>query len=215
MQARDEETGAALSDKQIRDEVAILYFAGFSSASNALLWAFYLLARHPQVMQRLRDEIDAVIGGRTPTVDDLPRLPYVQRVLFETLRLYPPIYATVRRAISDDEIVGYHIPAGSHVTVSAHVTQRSPVWWEDPERFDPDRFTPELIKARPRYAYFPFLGGPHQCLGRDFFLLESQLVLIMAAQRFRLEVPPDHVAEAEALITQRMRGSLPMVIQRR
>ncbi|MDP9468682.1 MAG: cytochrome P450 [Chloroflexota bacterium] len=215
IQARDEETGDALSDQQLRDEVASFYFAGFSSSSNALLWAFYLLARHPEAMHRLLVEIDAVLGDRSPTAEDLPKLPYVQQILFETLRLYPPIYASVRKVLADDEILGYRIPAGSHVTISAHVTHRSPQLWDEPERFNPDRFEPELAKARPRYAYFPFLGGPHQCLGRDFFLLQAQLVIIMAAQRYRLEVVPGHVAEAEALITQRVRGSLPMMVHRR
>jgi cytochrome P450 len=215
IEARDEETGEALSDEQLRDEVAALYFAGLSSSSNALLWAFYLLAKHPPAMNRLRAEIDAVLGDRPPTVEDLPKLPYVQQVLFETLRLNPPIYASVRKVLADDQILGYRIPAGSHVTISAHVTHRSPQLWAEPEGFDPDRFEPELAKSRPRYAYFPFLGGPHQCLGRDFFLLQAQLVLIMAAQRIQLELVLGHVAEAEALITQRMRGALPMFISRR
>ena len=213
--ARDEETGDALSDEQIRSELESFYFAGWSSASNALLWAWYLMARHPEVMQRLMADVDAVLGGRRPTAEDLPNLPYVQQVLFETLRLYPPIYASVRKVLADDEILGFRIPAGSHVTISSHVTHRSPQFWDEPERFNPDRFQSEATRARPRYAYFPFLGGPHQCLGRDFFLLEAQLVIIMAAQRYRLEVVPGHVAEAEPLITQRMRGSLPMVIHRR
>lgn len=215
IRARDEETGDALSDQQLRDEVAALYFAGFSSSSNALLWAFYLLAQHPEAMQRLLAEIDVVLGDRPPTAEDLPRLPYLQQVLFETLRLYPAIYASVRRVLADDEILGYRIPAGSHVTISSHVTHRSPQLWDEPERFNPDRFEPEVARARPRYAYFPFLGGPHQCLGRDFFLLQAQLVIIMAAQRYRMELVPGHVAEAEALLTQRMRGSLPMLIRAR
>jgi cytochrome P450 len=214
IQARDEETGDALSDQQLRAEVASFYFAGWSSSSNALLWAWYLLAKHPEAMHRLLADIDAVLGDRPPTAEDLPKLPYLQQILFEMLRLYPPIYASVRKVLADDEILGFRIPAGSHVTISSHVTHRSPQLWDEPERFNPDRFEPELAKARPRYAYFPFLGGPHQCLGRDFFLLQAQLVTIMAAQRYRLELVPGHVAEAEPLITQRMRGSLPMVIRR-
>jgi cytochrome P450 len=215
IQARDEKTGDVLNDQQLRDELASFYFAGFSSSSNALLWAFYLLAQHPEVMQRLLADVNDVLGDRSPTAEDLPNLPYVQQIVLETLRLYPPIYASVRKVLADDEILGYRIPGGSHVTISAHVTHRSPELWEEPEQFKPDRFTPALSKARPRYAYFPFLGGPHQCLGRDFFLLEAQLVIIMVAQRYRLELMPGHVAEAEALITQRMRGSLPMLIRRR
>ena len=215
IQARDEETGDVLSDEQLRDELASFYFAGFSSASNALLWAFYLVAQHPEVMERLVADIDDVLGDRPPTAEDLPKLPYVQQIVFETLRLYPAIYASARKVLADDKILGFRIPGGSHVMISSHVTHRSPELWDDPEQFNPDRFIPERSKARPRYAYFPFLGGPHQCLGRDFFLLEAQLVIIMVAQRYRLEAVPGHVAEAEPLITQRMRGSLPMLIHKR
>jgi cytochrome P450 len=215
LQARDEETGEGLSDRQLRDEVASLYFAGYSTSANTLLWAFYLLANHPQEMQRLWTEIDANLGMRPPTVADLPNLPYAQMVLSETLRLYPPGWVSVRKVLADDEISGYHIPAGSHVTISAHVTHRRPDYWDEPERFDPERFSPEQSKGRSRYVYFPFLGGPHQCLGRDFVLLEAQLILIMVAQRYRLEVIPGHEAEPEPLITLRMRGSLPMRVYKR
>jgi cytochrome P450 len=215
MQARDEETGEGLSDRQIRDEVASLYFAGYSTSSNTLLWTFYLLAKHPQVAERLWAEIDTNLGKRTPTVTDLSNLPYSQMVLLETLRLYPPGWVSVRKVIADDEISGYHIPAGSHVTISAYVTHRREDYWEAPERVDPERFSPERSPKRSRYAYFPFLGGPHQCLGRDFALLEAQLILIMVAQRYRLELIPGHEAAPEALITLRVRDSLPMMVHNR
>ena len=215
IRARDEETGEALDDRQIRDEVVSFYSAGFASASSAVHWAFYFLAKNPNVFERMAADIDRVLGDRMPTVEDLPTLPYVQMVLFEALRLHPPGWVSVRKVIADDEILGFHIPRGSHVTISAHVTHRRPDLWDEPDRFEPDRFEPELARSRPRYAYFPFLGGPHQCLGRDFVLLEAQLVLIMAAQRYRLALVPGHVAEAEPLITQRMHGPLPMFIQRR
>lgn len=215
IQARDEQTGKGLNDEQLFAEVASLYNAGHSSLANTLLWAFYLLAQNPQVMERLRSDVDRVLGDRPPTADDLPNLPYVQMVLYETLRLHPVGWVSVRKVIADDEILGYRIPAGAHVTVSEHVTHRSPLYWDAPERFDPERFTPEATRSRHRYAWFPFLGGPHQCLGRDFVTLDAQLVLIMAAQRYRLELVPGHVAEAEPLITQRMRGPLPMLIHKR
>ena len=186
-----------------------------STSSNTLVWAFYLLAKHPEVAQRLWAEIDSNLGGRTPVVADLPNLPYSQMILSETLRLYPPGWVSVRKVIADDEILGYHIPAGSHVTISAHVTHRRPDYWEEPERFDPERFSPERSRGRSRYVYFPFLGGPHQCLGRDFVLLEAQLILIMVAQRYRLGTVPGHEAAPEPLITQRVRGSLPMRVYNR
>jgi cytochrome P450 len=215
LQARDEETGERLSDRQLRDEVASLYFAGYSTSSNTLVWALYLLAQHPQAAQRLWTEIEAHLGQRTPTAADLPHLPYAQQVLSETLRLYPPGWVSVRKVLNDDEIGGYRIPAGSQVTLSAYVTHRRADYWDEPERFDPERFSPERSPRRSRYAYFPFLGGPHQCLGRDFVLLEAQLILIMVAQRYRLEVIPGHEAEPEPLITLRVRGSLPMRVHKR
>jgi cytochrome P450 len=215
LEARDPETGEGLSDRQLRDEVASLYFAGYSTSSNTLLWALYLLAKHPAAMQRLVDEIDAELGDRVPTPDDLGRLTYPQMVLFETLRLYPPGWVSVRKVVADDQILGYAIPAGSHVTISAHVVHRDPRCWNDPLAFQPERFSPENAKDRPRYEYFPFLGGPHQCLGRDFVLLEAPLVLVLLAQRYRLRLPPGHVATAEPLVTQRMRGPLPMLIEPR
>jgi cytochrome P450 len=179
------------------------------------LWAFYLLAQHPEAAQRLWAEIDAHLGKRAPTVADLPNLPYAQMVVAETLRLYPAGWVSVRRVLADDEIGGYRIPAGAHVATSAYVTHRRPDYWEAPERFDPERFSPERSQGRARYAYFPFLGGPHQCLGRDFVLVQAPLILSMVAQRYRLEVIPGHEAVPEPLITLRVRGSLPMRVRRR
>ncbi len=215
MQARDEDTGEGLSDQQLRDELVALYFAGHGTTANTLAWTFYLLAQHPEATRRLWAEIDTHLGKRMPTPADLPNLPYSQRILSETLRLYPPGWVSVRKVIAEDEIRGYHIPAGSHVTISAYVTHRHPDYWEDPDRFDPERFSPERSQGRSRFVYFPFLGGPHQCLGKDFALLEAQLILIMVAQCYRLELMPGHKAEPEPLITLRVRGSLPMMVHKR
>ena len=215
LQARDEATGDGLSDRQLRDEIASLCFAGYSTSSNTVLWAFHMLAKHPQVAERLWSEVDSHLGKRTPAVKDLPNLPYSRMIVAEVLRLYPPGWVSVRKVLADDEIGGYHVPAGSHVTISAHVTHRRTDYWDEPERFDPERFSPERSHGRPRYAYFPFLGGPHQCLGRDFALLEAQLILLMVAQRYRLETLPGHEPEPEPLITLRMRGGLPMRVYHR
>jgi cytochrome P450 len=210
MKARDEATGEGLSDRQLRDEVASLCFAGYSTSSSTVLWALHLTAKHPLVARRLWSEVDAQLGTRPPTVEDLPNLPYSRMIIAEVLRLYAPGWVSVRKVIADDEIGGCQIPAGAHVTISAHVTHRRPDYWDDPERFDPERFSAERSHRRPRYAYFPFLGGPHQCLGRDFALLEAQVILIMVAQRYRLETVPGHEPVPEPLITLRMRGGLPM-----
>jgi cytochrome P450 len=215
LQARDEASGVGLSDQQLRDEIASLCFAGYSTSSSTLLWAFHLLAKHPSAVQRLWSEIDAELGQRTPTLEDLPKLPYSRMILSEVLRLYPPGWVSVRRVIAADDIGGYAIPAGAHVTISAHVTHRRPDFWDEPERFEPERFSPDRSRQRPRYAYFPFLGGPHQCLGRDFALLEAQLILLMVAQRYRLESIPGDEPAPEPLITLRMRGGLPMRVYHR
>jgi cytochrome P450 len=209
MGARDEETGEAMSDEQLRDEVITLFLAGHETTANALSWAFYLLATHPGEEGRLRDELDEVLGGggrRVPTLDDVPRLAYTRMVLDETLRLYPPAWITNRQAIADDEILGHRIPAGAFVALSPYVLHRHPDYWERPDEFDPERFTPERSAGRPRFAYFPFGGGPRQCIGQGMALVEAQLVLATVLGRCRLRPVSDRPVEAEALATLRPRG---------
>jgi cytochrome P450 len=208
MGARDEETGEAMGDEQLRDEVITLFLAGHETTANALSWAFYLLATHPGEEGRLRDELDEVLGGggrRVPTLDDVPRLAYTRMVLDETLRLYPPAWITNRQAIADDEILGHRIPAGAFVALSPYVLHRHPDYWERPDEFDPERFTPERSAGRPRFAYFPF-GGPRQCIGQGMALVEAQLVLATVLGRCRLCPVSDRTVEAEALATLRPRG---------
>jgi cytochrome P450 len=215
LHATDEETGESMSDKQLRDEVMTIFLAGHETTANALAWTLSLLSQHPDVEERLADEVDRVLSGRTPEVADLPNLPYTKMVIEESLRLYPPAYAFARRALEEDEIAGYRIPKGGGVLVSPWVTHRHPAFWDEPERFDPERFSAERTASRPRYAYFPFGGGPRQCIGNEFALMESQLVLAMIAQRFRLRVAPGHTAEPEPLITLRPKGALPMTVTAR
>ncbi|CAN5696860.1 cytochrome P450 [soil metagenome] len=215
MEARDEETGAAMSDRQLRDEVITLFIAGHETTATALSWTFYLLARHPGAEERLRSELERVIGpsGRAPTVDDLPNLSYARAVIEEAIRLYPPVWITNRQAVAEDEILGYRIPAGTIVMISPYVLHRHPDFWERPEAFEPERFSPERSAGRPRYAYFPFGGGPRQCIGRDMALVEAQLVLATVAQRYRLRLSADQVVEAQPLATLRPRGGLPMTLE--
>jgi cytochrome P450 len=212
--ARDEETGQGMSDQQVRDEVMTLLFAGHETTSNLLAWAWYLLAAHPEVEQRLQAELDAVLGGRLPTAEDLANLPYGHRVLEETLRLYPPAWSLARKALAEDHLGGYVLPANTIILMSPYVTHRHPAFWEEPERFNPDRFTPERVAARARYAYFPFGGGPRQCIGNTFALMEAQLILATVAQRYRLCLVPDHPVEPQALLTLRPRDGLPMRLER-
>ena len=212
---RDEETGEGMSDRQIRDEVITLLLAGHETTAVALSWTWYLLAQHQECEQRLHAEVDAVLGGRLPTVEDLPNLPYCHMVLEEALRLYPPAWSFSRNALADDELGGYHISAGSTVLLCPYTTHRHPAFWEQPEVFDPLRFTPERVAARPHYAYFPFGGGPRLCIGSAFAMMEAQLILATVAQRYRLCLGTDVRVEPEPLITLRPRGGLPMTLARK
>jgi cytochrome P450 len=190
LQARDEKTGEGLSDTQLRDDVMTLVLAGHETTANALTWAFYQLSRHPGVARTMRDEVREVLGGRAPGFDDLPKLRYTQMVLEEVLRLHPPAWWIERQAMGADEIGGYDIEPGAMVAVVPYAMHRHPTYWDDPEGFDPERFTPERAADRPKFAYIPFGGGPRQCIGNQFALMEAQLVLAMVAQRFRLDMVP-------------------------
>ncbi len=215
IEARDEETGERMDDQQLRDEVLTLFLAGHETTSNALTWTLYLLSKHPLAARQLRDELDSKLGGRPPGLDDLGRLDMTRRVLDEAMRLYPPAWITNRQSIEDDEILGYHIPGDSFVAISPYVTHRHPEFWENPEGFDPDRFLPERSESRPRYAYFPFGGGPRQCSGKGFALVEAQLLLAMICQRYELDLMAGWPVEPDALITLRPRNGLPMVLRQR
>ena len=212
--ARDEDSGESMTDQQLRNEVLTLFTAGQETTSNALAWTWYLLSTNPAVAQKLRDELTEILGGRAPTMEDIPRLRYTRMVLDESMRLYPPAWATSRNPVEDDEIGGYRIPKGSVVLLSPYLTHRHPAFWSDPERFDPERFTPERVAARHRFAYFPFGGGPHLCIGNTFALTEAMLVLATVAQRYHLELLRGHEVVPEALVTLRPRGGLPMTAHR-
>jgi cytochrome P450 len=183
--ARDD--GQALSDEEIRDQVLVFLLAGHETTATALTSAIYRLGRHPEVRERLRAEVDAV--GGVPTAEQAAALTYTTMVLKETLRLYPSAATVGRRAVADDEIDGHLITAGSDVLVSPWIVHRHPEHWPDPLRFDPERFTPEREKARHRYAWFPFGGGPRTCIGMYFSMLEGAVALAGLTQHFDFEVP--------------------------
>ncbi len=184
LQARDDETGAPMSEKQVRDEVVTLFLAGFETTARSLTWGWYLLSRHPQVMAQLAAEVETVLGGRAPTVADLHNLTYTRRVVDEVLRLYPPTALLGRQTVADDIIGGYPIPAGAIVMLVPFLTHRHPAVWIDPERFDPERFRPDAMSDRPKSAYIPFITGPRVCLGNNFALMEMVLAFAMTATRF-------------------------------
>jgi cytochrome P450 len=211
--ARDEDTGETMSDKQVRDEALTLILAGHETTANALAWTWYLLAQNPDVERKLHAEVADVLDGRAPTVADLPNLTYTSMVIDESMRLYPAAWSVGRSATADDEILGCDIPKGASVMLSQWLTHRHPEFWDDPERFDPERFAPERSAARPRYAYFPFGGGPRQCIGNIFALTEANLILATVAQKYRLRMVPAHRVEPNPLVTLRPRYGLKMSLE--
>jgi cytochrome P450 len=214
VRARDSETGEGMGRKQLRDEVMTFLAAGYETTARALTWAFYLLDRNPEEGRKLREELERVLDGRTPAYEDLPRLVYTKMFVQESMRLYPPVWGLARRAKGEDEIGGHRVPKGSRLIISSYVTHRHPAFWENPEKFDPERFTPERSEGRPRYAYFPFGGGPRQCIGVNFATMEATLITAMVAQRFDLSLVPGHPVEPQANLTLKLRCGLPMVLKK-
>ncbi len=214
LQARDEETGEGMTDQQVRDEVLTLLGAGQETTANALCWTFLLLSQHPDIEARLREEYQQVLGGRAAQMEDLPRLPLTRMVLEESMRLYPPAWAFARYAIAEDEIGGYTIPKGAYVLMFPATTHRHPDFWERPDVFDPERFSPERTDGRHRFAYFPFGGGPRVCIGNQFALTEAQLILATILPRYQFRFLPGVALVPEPLITLRPRGKLLMTIHR-
>jgi cytochrome P450 len=214
LESQDPETGVPITDQQARDEVIGFFIAGHETVSSALTWAFYLLSQNPDSWRKLKAEVDSVLGGRTPTVDDVPNLKYVEYVLLEAMRLYPPIFVLMRRAVDDDVVDGYHIPKDSTVVLCSYVTHRHRDFWDNPEGFDPERFTPERSAGLHRLAYFPYGGGPRKCIGNTFAALEMPLVVAMVAQRYRLDLVPGQVVFPEPAISLRPRDSLMVNVER-
>lgn len=203
LEARDEDSGEGMDDRQLRDEVMTIFLAGHETTANALSWTFYLLGRHPAVARKLREELAHVLGDRLPRAEDVPSLRYTRMVLAESMRLYPPAWIVARAPIEDEAIDGFFVPAGTRLLVSPWVTHRHPEVWPDPEGFDPERFAdPSAID---RFAHFPFGGGPRVCIGHAFATMESVLVLATLARRFHLELVPGHPVEPEPLVTLRPR----------
>jgi len=187
MSARDPETGKGMSDRQLRDEIVTLYLAGHETTANMLVWTFYLLSRSPAVRDRLEQELDTLPPG-PPSLAALKGLEYAPMVLSEALRLYPPAWTIARNVLDDDEVCGYRVPAGAFVLLSPYITQRLDAFWPDPGRFDPQRFTAENVRGRHRFAWFPFSAGPRVCIGKQFSMLEGQLILAQVMREFRVHV---------------------------
>ena len=207
-----EESDARVGKRRLRDELVTLLLAGHETTASTLGWAFHLIDRHPEVAERLRAEALDVLGDRAPVHEDLRRLRYTTMVVNEVMRLYPPVWILPRRAQRDDEIGGYHVPAGSDVLVSPYTLHRHPDFWADPERFDPDRFDPARTVSPPRYAYIPFGAGPRVCVGSSLGLMEATFVIAVVCRELRLTTLPDHRVVPEPMLSLRIRGGLPVTV---
>lgn len=189
---RDEETGVGLTDQEIHDQVMTVLIGGTETTGNTLAWTFHLLATHPDVEARLQEEVDTVLSGRLPTIADLPRLEYTDRVLTETLRMYPPAWLLSRTTTREVEIAGTRLPAGTPIFYSSYLLGRNPALFPDPDRYDPDRWRPELANRLPRNAVLPFGQGNRKCIGDNFGIAETTLTLAAAVSRWRLRPVPGY-----------------------
>lgn len=202
-------------NQRLRDQLVTLFLAAFETSASGLCWTMYLLDQHPDVLARVEEEVDRILGGRAPTADDLPRFEYLDRVISESLRLYSPIHSLSRIALEDDTIGGYPIPAGSTVMVSLYATHRLPNHWPDPDRFDPDRFLPERSAGRHRYAYIPFAIGHRACLGGKQAMVNATINIATIVQRYRLRLAPGHRVEPDPRTTMRPKFGMNMLLERR
>ncbi len=213
LMAKDEETGEGMSDKQLRDEAITLYSAGHETSANALVWTLYLLAQHPQIVQRLRSEVVEVLGDKSPAFKDLSALQYTRKVIEEGMRLYPPAYAVGRESQKKDTILGYEIPAKSILFISIYAIQRDPKYWENPNEFDPSRFEPEHAKKRPKLSYMPFGAGPRMCIGNNFAMMEMQMILALLVRKYDFELDKNQKVETNPLVTLKPKVGIKMKVK--
>jgi len=213
--AQDEEGSGGMSDEQLRDELMTLFLAGHETTANALAWTWYLLSQNPEAESRLHAELDRVLDGKLPSVEDVPRLDYVERVLTESMRCYPPVWVMGRRALGSYKVGEYTIPAGSIVLMSQYLMHHNELYYPEPFKFDPERWLPEARAARPKYSYFPFGGGPRLCIGEQFAWMEGILIIATLGQRWKLRRTTSQPVGLQPLITLRPRNGLRMVLERR
>ncbi len=209
------QAGNRLNERELRDEVLTIFLAGYETVANALTWMWKLVGEHADVEARLMAEVDAVLGGRRATLDDAQRLKYVEMVVAEAMRLYPPAWAMGRQAIEEVEIGPYRLPKGCFVFFSQYMVHRDERYFPEPLRFDPERFEPEARAGRPKFAYFPFGGGGRQCIGEAFAWMEAVLVVAALAQRWRLRLEPGQRIGLQPKITLRPDGAVWMVAEAR
>jgi len=215
IQSKDEERGEVMTSTQVRDEIMTALLAGHEPTAICLTWTLYLLSKHPDVERRVCEEVGAVLGGREPGIEDLAKLEYTGMVLEESLRLYPPVWGIDRYAAAEDVIDGYRIPKGATVAISSYVVHHQPAYWENPEGFDPLRFTPARSEGRPTYAYFPFGGGARRCIGFRFATVQMQATLARIFQEFRLDLVPGQIITPKPILNLPPRQPVWMTLHRR
>ncbi|WP_155372857.1 cytochrome P450 [Catellatospora vulcania] len=208
----DQEADPEVGRVRLRDELVTLLLAGHETTASTLSWTLYLIDRHPQVRERLREEAVSVLGDRLPQYEDLAGLRYTAMVVEEVMRLYPPVWLLPRKSLAEDVIGGYRVPAGADVLISPYTLHRHPGFWDEPDRFDPSRFDPSLPSERPRYAYIPFGAGPRFCVGNHLGMMEATFVVAMLARDLRLTLAPGRQVVAEPMLSLRIRGGLPMTV---
>jgi cytochrome P450 len=214
--AKDPDDGAGLNATEVRDEVITIFMAGHETTAVTMTWVWYLLSQHPVEEAKLHEELDTVLGGRMPTVDDLPNLPYTRMIIEEAMRVYPPAPGlSLRQAKEADELCGFKVTPGLQIIVSPWILHRHRRLWNDPERFDPTRFSKELSEKRPRFAYLPFGGGPRVCIGATLAMTEATLILAVLAQRFRLRLKEPQEIKLKARITLRPKNGMLTILERR
>ena len=215
LRARDDETGESMPRLLIGDELMTFLLAGLETTSNALSWTWKWLSTNPAARDRLLEEVDTNIGDRVPTMDDMELLPWTRASIEEAMRVNPPVWTVGRKALEDDVIGGYDVPAGSSVMILIRMIHRDPAIWPNPEGYDPSRFLPENAKDRPRHAYLPFGAGRRMCVGSTFAILEATLLAAMISRRLTFDIPRGAKIEPEAAITMRPKGGMPMTVHRR
>ncbi len=215
MRNHDEATYGPMTDQDLRDQLVTLFMAGYETSAALQAWLWYLVSGNPHVRRRLHAEVDEVLGGRHPTWDDLGALIYTEQVVKEALRLYPPAYTFSRVPVVDDNLGGYHVPAGTMVVVSTYATHRFQPYWPNPEGFDPDRFTRENSDGRPNFAFIPFGAGPRVCVGAGLAMVQAKILVAMTAQRFSLDLEASHRVEPAPGTVMRPRWGMPMRVHRR
>jgi cytochrome P450 len=213
--AAQDDDGTHMTDRQLRDEAITIFLAGHETTANALSWTWLLLSQNPAVEAKLHEELDRVLAGRSPSIHDLANLRYTGNIITESLRLYPPAWGMARVAIEDVEIGGYPVPKGCGVSLAQWIVHRDARWFDGPNEFRPERWEGDLMKRLPRFAYFPFGGGPRQCIGNSFALMEATLLLAAIAQRFRVRLVPGHEVVPMATITLRPRYGIRAVLEAR